>query len=63
MRNPLRVPRRPRLGLPKVSPLTMPRVDLTKEEKANRVYDEMTFFVEKLERKYKVSISYNIEVE
>ena len=41
----------------------MSKVNLTKEEKENKVYDEMTFFVEKLERKYKVSISYNIEVE
>ena len=41
----------------------MKRPVLTKEEKENRVYDEMTFFVEKTEKKYKVRINYNIEVE
>ena len=41
----------------------MRKASLTKEEKENRVYDEMTFFVEKLERKYKVVINYNVDVE
>lgn len=34
---------------------------LSKEEKENRVYDGMTLFVEKLERKYKLQINYNVE--
>ena len=41
--------------------IPMRKGNLTKEEKENRVYDEMTLFVEKLERKYKVQINYNIE--
>ena len=34
---------------------------LTHDEKENRVYDEMTLFVEKLEKKYKLQINYNVE--